>query len=118
MVPRFDPAKVLANASRAETEDLLDRVTVFREAMEADALDIITAELARRGIRPEEIIEHERQLKHRIIKDQRGLPARCSFCNRAAVESAIGWHKLWRLLPLFRREFYYCDRHWAERSKC
>ena len=113
----FNPDKVLANARRSATEDLLDRITVFRDAMEPDAVEIIHAELARRGFGPEEIHRHEQQLKHRVIRDPQGLVAGCSFCPRAAVESAIGWHRLLRLIPLFRRKYYYCERHWAERAR-
>lgn len=111
---QFHPDKVLANARRAATEDLLDRVTVFRDGMEPEALEVIEAELARRGLGPEEIHRHGRELKHRVVKRADGLVARCSFCPRAAVESRTGWHKLLRLVPLFRRTLYYCERHWQE----
>jgi hypothetical protein len=115
MLP-FHSDRVLANARAAETEDLLDRVTVFREAMEPEAVEILEAELARRGVTPEEIHAHHRGLKHRIVRTPDGLPARCSFCPRAAVERRIGWHRLWKLVPVFQRTFYYCDEHWQSRG--
>lgn len=113
---QFNPDKVLADARRAETDDLLDRVTVCRDAMEPEAVEIIEAELARRGLTPEDIHAHLRQWQHRVLKDGRGLALRCSFCPRAAVESAQGWHRLLGLVPLFQRTFYYCEQHWRERA--
>jgi hypothetical protein len=107
----LDPAKVMANARRCPTEDLLDRVTVFREAMEPEALEIFEAELARRGIGPEEIAQHHKALRHRVVRDERGLVRRCHRCGRAAVIEAIGWHRLLGLLPLFRRRYAWCDEH-------
>jgi hypothetical protein len=112
MTMRFQPEKVLAEARQANTADLLDRVTVYRDALEADAVEIIEAELARRGLGPEEIEQHRRGLRHRVLRRNDGMVARCSFCPRAAVESAVDWHKLWGLVPLFKRTFYYCDDHW------
>ncbi len=112
---RFDPDKTLANARRAETEELLDRVTAFREGMEPEAVEIIEAELARRGITPEDIHAHYRAFQHQVIEEKDGFVARCSFCQRAAIESRYAWHKLWGILPLFKRMFYYCEKHWAER---
>ncbi len=107
----LDPAKVLANARRAETEDLLDRVTVFREVLEPMAVEIIEAELARRGVTPDEIAQHHRRLKPRIVRDPQGIPYRCCRCGRAAVVVATDWHRLLGLVPLFRGRFAYCDRH-------
>lgn len=107
----LDPAKVLANARRAETEDLLDRVTVFREVMEPSAVEIIEAELARRGVTPDDIAQHHRRLKPRVVRDSQGIPLRCCRCGRAAVVALSDWHLLLGLVPLFRRRFAYCDRH-------
>ncbi len=120
---RFDRDKTLRNAGRAETAELLDRVTVFRDGMEPEALDIFMAELARRGIGPDEIHAHDRALKHRVVQRTEGSVApvaqvaQCSFCLRAATETSLDWHRLWGLLPLFKRRFYYCDRHAAERRR-
>lgn len=114
---QFNPDKVLANARHSTTDDLLDRVTVLRDGMELEALEVLEAELARRGIGPEEIHRHGRELKHRVVKREDGLVARCSFCPRAAVESRVGWQRLWGLVPLFQRTLYYCDEHWAKKSE-
>ncbi len=114
---RFDPDKVLKNAVRADTGELLDRVTVLREGMEPEAIDIFTAELARRGVGPDELHAHERQLKHRVLRHPDGIVVACSFCSRAAVESWRDWHRLWGLVPIFKREFFYCDRHASGRRR-
>jgi len=109
---RLNRDKVLANARRAPTDDLLNRVTVFREGMEPEAIEIIEAELASRGVTPEEILQHHRTLKHRVLKDEAGIARSCSRCHRPATEAEVGWHRLLGLLPLFKRTFYYCDEHW------
>ena len=44
----FDPERVARNAQEATSEDLLDRITVYRDGMEAAAVEIIEAELRRR----------------------------------------------------------------------
>lgn len=46
----WDADRVRANARQAPTEDLLERVTVYRSGMEPEAVEIIEAELRRRGI--------------------------------------------------------------------
>ena len=43
MLP-FNPERVWQNAREASTEDLLDRVTVYRAGMEPEALEIIEEE--------------------------------------------------------------------------
>lgn len=106
--------RVLAQVQRSPTGLLLDQATVLREAMEPDAVEIIEAELAVRGIGPDEIAAHHRELKHRVLPGARGMPATCSRCGRAAVEARTDWHRLWGLVPIFRRLFYYCDEHWRE----
>lgn len=108
---KFDPQKVLRKAGQTDTQALLDRVTVLREGMEPEAVDIFVAELARRGIGPEEIDRHDRELKHRVVRREDGLVGQCTVCSRAATDSRLDWHRLWGLLPLFKRRFYYCDRH-------
>jgi hypothetical protein len=113
---KYRPEKTLAEAAKADSRDLLDRVTVFREGMEPEAVEIIEAELARRGIGPDEIRQHHQQLKHRVLLRTDGLPARCALCPRAATESARGWFRLMRLIPLFPQNVYYCDEHWAKRQ--
>ena len=47
--------RVRDNARKAETEDLLDRITVYRAGMEDAALEIIDEELRHREISGEDI---------------------------------------------------------------
>ncbi|MCS7158912.1 MAG: hypothetical protein RMJ19_00435, partial [Gemmatales bacterium] len=86
MVLELNTRRLLANAAKAETLELLDRVTVLREYLEAEAVEIAEAELARRGITPEEIAAHERKWKHRVLRDENGMVFCCSCCGRAAIE--------------------------------
>jgi hypothetical protein len=109
MLP-FDAKKVQENARKASTEDLLDRVTAYREGMEPEALDIIEAELRQRGVGPEEIEAHSLR-GHDILRLPDGVAAKCSFCRRPAVESRWGAHKLFGLLPVFPRRLYFCAEH-------
>jgi hypothetical protein len=103
--------KILKFARQAETPVLLDRVTVLRAEMEPDAVEIFLAELARRGIGPEDIRDHEREWKHKVLKLPGGLPATCSWCGRAATVQRQAWHKFLRLIPIYKRTQYYCDEH-------
>ena len=108
---QFDAHKVLLNARQATTEDLLERVTAFRDGMEAEAIEIIEMELRRRGVGPEQI---EQAIQHGTgnrVRDRSGLPRRCSFCHRPAVARRWGWHRLWRRLPLFPWPVNYCAEH-------
>jgi hypothetical protein len=107
----FDADRVRANVRAATTEDLLDRATVYRERMEPEALDIIEAELRRRGLTPEQIEAHARSNGPATA----GLPHRCSFCDRPAVERRWGWERVhWRgflPLPALPHRYYYCAEH-------
>jgi hypothetical protein len=108
---RLDLERVRANVRSATTQDLLDRATVFREDMEPEALEIIGAELGRRGVTPGQIADHEKWRKQTAISRPDGSPAQCSCCRQPAVASAWGWHKMWGRIPLFPRFFYYCAEH-------
>jgi hypothetical protein len=110
MLP-FDPNRVRENARRATTPDLLDRVTVYREGLEPEALAIIESELRERGLGPMEIQAHRAASKSDPMLDARGVPRSCSFCGAPAVSASWGWHKLWGKLPLFPRRFRYCKEH-------
>jgi hypothetical protein len=107
----FDADRVRANVREATTVDLLDRATVYRQGMEPEALDIIEAELRRRGVTPEQL---ERGASPAVLRDH-GLPRRCSFCNRPAVERRWGWEGVhWRgflPLPALPHRCYYCAEH-------
>lgn len=107
----YDPDRVRANVRKADTEDLLDRVTVYRAGMEPDALYAIEEELRRRGVTAAEIDAHARRREEEGVCEAGGAPARCSFCARPAVVRRWGWHWLWGVLPLFPRPFWYCAAH-------
>ena len=40
-----------------------------------------------------------------------GTAAKCSFCPRPAVAKGWAMHRLFGLLPVFPRNFYYCENH-------
>jgi hypothetical protein len=106
-----DPERVKKNAQKATTADLLDRVTVYREGMEPEALEIIEAELLARGVDQQAIAEHNRRTRQEAIMLPDGTAARCSFCHAPAVAEGWGWHRLWGRLPVFPRIFRYCREH-------
>jgi hypothetical protein len=103
--------RVKANARQSNTEDLLDRVTVFRPGMDSDALAVIEEELRARGITAAAVRAHDEQRRSQILPLVRGLPARCDLCPRPAVTSLVRWHRVWGVLPIFPRRFHYCDEH-------
>jgi hypothetical protein len=113
----FDARRVEENVRRADTEDLLDRVTVFRTAMEPGALDMIETELRARGVSVDQIEAHAREWEDRVIRLPDGTAATCSFCHRPAVAESRGWHRLLGLLPLFPRSYFSCTVHHAGRLK-
>src|SRR5580704_8861889 len=92
--------RVRANVTAAETEDLLDRATVFRDGMAPEALEIIEAELWRRGVSAAEIAGHaERRQDQETLVGRDGLPLRCRDCPRpaTALRWRLGWR--WGILP-------------------
>jgi hypothetical protein len=106
--------KVRANVAGAETEDLLDRATVYREGMEPEALDLIDAELRRRGVQLDEIEAHEAKRRANMLVASDGLPVKCSRCRRPAVVEVWGWYLFWKLVPLFPYRVAYCEEHQPE----
>jgi hypothetical protein len=111
---------VQANVRRADTEDLLDRATVYREGMEPAALVLIDAELRSRGVGDAEIAAH-REWRSRVVYAADGVAVKCCErrCWRPAVVQRWGWHRLWRMFPVFPRLLAYCDEHmpdaWRDR---
>ena len=110
---QFDPERVRANIRQASTEDLLDRVTVYREEMEPTAIAMIETELARRQVFGEHIEEHARKRERAVLRRPDGTAIQCSFCHRPAVAQGWSWHRLWGRLPLFPRWFAFCAEHRA-----
>jgi hypothetical protein len=106
----FDPQKVLLNARQATTEDLLDRVTVFRDEMEPEAVEIFETELRRRGLGRDQLEQHAQQ-RGRTRRDREGRAAKCGFCHRPAVVQGWGWHRLWGRVPVIPRRLNYCEEH-------
>jgi hypothetical protein len=107
----FDLNRIRANVHQAETEDLLDRVTIWRSDVEEEALPLIEEELRRRDITTADVTAHEEARKRSILLLGNGLPSRCCKCFRPAVEEIVAWHRIWGLVPAFRRSFHYCAQH-------
>src|SRR5215510_2124096 len=87
----FNLRRVAEFIRKADTEELLDRVTVYREGMEPAALDLMEGELDRRGVTREEIAEHGAARWASAIRLPDGTALRCSFCNRPAVVRSWHW---------------------------
>jgi hypothetical protein len=109
----FDLKRVAEYIRGAETEELLDRVTVYREGMEPAALDLMEGELDQRGVTREEIAAHDTKQREFAIMLSDGTAMRCSFCNRPAVVQARSWHRLFGRIPIFPKVFAYCAFHSA-----
>jgi hypothetical protein len=107
----FNPDKVRDNARNATTEDLLSRVTAYRNGMQPEAIEIIEEELRNRGIGAMEIHAHRNKIERDLLYDTDGLPLTCSFCTAPAVFRLRGWHRLWGKVPLFPRWYRYCQTH-------
>ena len=102
--------RVRDNVAAATTDDLLARVTVYRAGMEPAALDIIEAELRRRGISPRDMDTYA-EAYAMTPRDHRGVALRCARCSRPAVWQGWKMHKLFGILPLFPRRIALCAEH-------
>jgi hypothetical protein len=107
---KLDLDRVRRNVRKAATEDLLDRVTAFKDGIEPAALEIIAEELRSRGVDEQAIAAHAERRKECVCRED-GTAIRCSFCHRPAVVQRRGWHRLWGVLPLFPRRLAYCEVH-------
>jgi hypothetical protein len=105
--------RVRENVRQATTEDLLDRATVYRQGMEPEALEIIDAELYRRGVGSAELAAHAELAGKRTLRAPEGWALKCHECHRPAVVRVWDWHRLWGWLPVFPRRFHLCEEHWA-----
>ena len=108
---QLDLKRVRINAKAATTEDLLDRVTVYRAGMEPRALQIIEEELEARSVTTAQIQQHEQTRRKETILLPDGTAVRCTFCHRPAVAEGWGWHRLWGMIPIFPRFYHYCAEH-------
>jgi hypothetical protein len=107
---QFDIERVRVNVQKATTEDLLDRITVYRSALDPQAIETIIEELRRRNVSADEIVAHE-QARGEVLCDDSGTPRVCSNCLKPAVISGWGWHRLYGKIPIFPRTFYWCAEH-------
>ncbi len=96
---------------RATTEELLDRVTVYRDDMEPAAVDLMENELWRRGLTRERVTDHATDRRATAVVGADGRVVRCAFCDRPAVTKAWGWRKLFGRIPIFPRVFPRCGSH-------
>jgi hypothetical protein len=108
---QFDPQKCLAEMRKAEKEDLLDRVTAYREGYEPTVVTMIEEELRSRGVTLRAIEERMDECRRECLFDDGGTALQCSSCRRPAVMEVRGWHRLWGVLPLFPRAIRCCNEH-------
>ena len=106
----FDLERVKTNVREASTEELLDRVTVYRAGLEPEALVVIVKELRARGVNPIEVVAHE-QSRSDSVFDETGTAQLCSLCRRPAVVREWGWHWMYGKVPIFPRLFWRCREH-------
>lgn len=104
--------QVKKNVQLSDTEDLLDRATVYRNGMEPEALDLIDAELRRRGVSEARLTAHTERRAECLV-DAHGLAVRCGLphCPRPAVAYRWGWNRGWGLMPVFPWPQYFCETH-------
>jgi predicted phosphoribosyltransferase len=112
----FNLKKVAEFVRNADTEELLNRVTVYRAGMEPAALDLMELELDRRGVTREEIAQYNELHTANVVFHPDGTAVQCGFCSNPAIIRARGWHKIYGLVPVFPRYFAYCKLH-AEMKK-
>jgi hypothetical protein len=113
---KFDPQKCLLEVRRADSEDLLDRVTAYRDGMEPPAVDLIEGELRRRGVVQAAIDVRMAECRRECIFDAENVALPCSRCRRPAIAEMVGWHRLFGLVPVFPRSLRYCREHTPERA--
>ena len=103
---------------KADTEDLLDRVTVFRDSMEPAAVDLMENELWRRGITPEQVATHAAH-RSAVVRRADGSAVRCGHrdrsrgfgCDRPAESVRWRWFRQWGKVPLFPWPLPRCREH-------
>jgi hypothetical protein len=114
----FDLKPVAEFIRQADTEDLLDRVTVFRESMEPAAVDLMENELWRRGVTPDEVAEHAAE-RGDVVRRADGTVVRCThrdrsrgfYCDRPAVGVHWHWFRLWGKVPVVPWPLPRCGVH-------
>lgn len=106
----FDPARVRENAKKADTPELIDRVTVYRADLDDQALPLLMQELKARGVTPEQIVAHE-QSRGAVLTTPAGAARQCSYCSSPALTQGKGWFRLFGLIPVVPRDLYFCAGH-------
>ena len=106
----FNPERVRENVRKAETFDLLERVTILRAELEPEALTIIMEELLARKVAPEAIVAYEEH-RRSVVLDETGNVIRCSYCRSPAVTSGFGWRRLFGVVPIVPMSRYFCRDH-------
>jgi hypothetical protein len=84
---------------RADTEELLDRVTIYRDDMEPAAVDLMENELWRRGLTRERVADHAADRRKGLLWDPDGRVVRCAYCDRPAVSKRWGLFRPQRRVP-------------------
>ena len=110
----WDLQKLLVNIRKADTDELLDRITAYRPGLERDAIDMVEQELHRRGVAAERIAEHWELCRRDCIFHADGTAKMCSYCRKPAVREGWGWHKIFGKLPVFPRPLCCCQVHSAK----
>ena len=106
-----DAQRIRMNAKNAELEDLLDRVTVYRQGMEPEAVAILEDELHARGVSWEHIQAHAGRREEQGVLMQDGIALPCCRCRRPAMAKRWAWHRIFGRIPIFPRLFRYCSEH-------
>ena len=109
----MDLARIREDARRTSTENLLDRVTVYRGEMESAAVAIIESELDARGVRSAEVEAHVAMSERDgLFRRPDGSVVRCNVCPRPATDRRWRWHRLWGwFLPLVPWFVPLCKEH-------
>lgn len=107
---RLDLKRVQNNVKAATTEDLIDRVTVYRASLDPGAIPVIVEELMSRGVSAEEIARHDERAARPIV-DASGAARPCSRCRKPAAVREWRWHRIFGIVPLFPRVTYSCEDH-------
>ena len=107
----WNPQKLVDNIGKADTDDLIDRITAYRAGMEPKAIELIEDELQRRGVTEASIDRYRRDCQAECLFYADGTAKVCSFCRKPAVAECWGWHRLMGKIPIVPRLLRYCSQH-------
>ena len=108
---KFDREKTLLEIRAAQTADLVDRITAYRQGMEPKAVEMIEQELRSREVSQAQIDARADECRQECLVDATGTALTCSRCRRPAVTEVIGWHRLFGVVPVFPRRLRFCKEH-------